>query len=139
MKKIASNLILITLFMSGCSAKFSCGDGDKTSIGCQPLTVVSDKTQGKLEDYRNNISMNNVDRYSDEKRNVQKLKESLFQNGEPKQSYQVLETVPIGTPILSQPKVASIYFAPYKDEQGDLNGGGYIYIKVTDAEWVIVK
>ncbi|WP_311963336.1 TraV family lipoprotein [Acinetobacter baumannii] len=32
-----------------------------------------------------------------------------------------------------------IFYTPFKDEQGDLNVGGYVYVQLNDAEWVIAQ
>ncbi|MDT1914065.1 TraV family lipoprotein, partial [Acinetobacter baumannii] len=45
----------------------------------------------------------------------------------------------VGEPILTPPKTMRIFYTPFKDEQGDLNVGGYVYVQLNDAEWVIAQ
>ena len=42
-----------------------------------------------------------------------------------------------GQPILSQPRVLRLWVRHWEDLDQDLHAGGYIFIRITDAEWMV--
>jgi len=42
-----------------------------------------------------------------------------------------------GQPILSQPRVLRLWVRHWEDLEQDLHAGGYIFIRITDAEWMV--
>ena len=39
--------------------------------------------------------------------------------------------------ILNAPKILRILIAPWKDESGDLNLPGYVFVNVQDESWIV--
>lgn len=123
-------LLVLAVGLHGCATQFGC---TKTmgNQGCQSVSAVAKKTEGTLKE---DAATNSKD--------VKSRKKELAENTRRLQSKpgtNALNQVYVGEPILTQPQTMRIYFAPYKDEQGDLNTGGYVYLQITEPEWVIAK
>lgn len=125
-------IIILAVFagLSGCATQYGCTKtiGNK---GCQSVSAVAKKTQGPLKE---DEAANKSDLKSRKKEladNTRRLQSKTGTNA--------LNQVYVGEPILTQPQTMRIYFAPYKDEQGDLNTGGYVYMQITQPEWVLAK
>lgn len=44
-----------------------------------------------------------------------------------------------GAAILSRPRILRALVLPWQDKDGDLNAGGYVYLRLDDGEWTIGK
>ncbi len=44
-----------------------------------------------------------------------------------------------GSAILSRPRILRALVLPWQDKDGDLNAGGYVYLRLDDGEWTIGK
>lgn len=44
-----------------------------------------------------------------------------------------------GAAILSRPRILRTLVLPWQDKDGDLNAGGYVYLRLDDGEWTIGK
>lgn len=120
------------LLLNGCaSIRYSCTGSDKNAHGCSSLTEVANRSNLDITPVA--IEADKADLISRKaalKKTVKKLQDSPGQ---------ALSRVNVGQPILNQPKTMRIFYTPFKDEQGDLNVGGYVYVQLTDPEWVIAQ
>ena len=45
----------------------------------------------------------------------------------------------IDEPFLTRPRLLRILFTPWQDKAHDLHTGGYVYIRIEDAQWVLPR
>ncbi len=117
MKKI---ILLFMFILTGCaSSSFTCGE--YPSGKCKSVSTVYKETQNDWVDYRKtNVT---------QKKNSKDFKLNL--------SKPTPLSVPLaGKPLLSKPKILRILVTQWIDEDNDFNGGGYLYVKVRDSEWI---
>lgn len=50
-----------------------------------------------------------------------------------------LETPPAGNPLLTRPRVVRVLILPWEDEAGDLNAGGYLYLRLDRGSWTLTR
>lgn len=121
--------ILFCVFIGGCS-KFSCGQFP--SSGCQPVSHVYERTNDGFHDYRAGLN---------QKRNSSSSHHHHGHHFDDKirvgQAHRDINRASPGDPILTQPVIMRVLFAPWEDKQKDLNIGGYVYVKIRDGEWVL--
>ena len=115
---------VIAFFFTGCAADYTCGMFP--SSGCQPISKVDENTKGELYDYRDDL-------YMQSQANKKKKRSSSAKQKIGKST--VLRTVEPGNPIIAKPEILKIYFADWIDEDRDYNAGGYMFIRVRDADW----
>lgn len=130
--KLIAVLTLSFLFMTGCSTvRYSCTGSDKNASGCSSLSEVAQRTNKDITPVAIESNNSNViSRKVALKNTAKKLQELPVQG---------MNRANVGQPILTQPKTMRIFYTPFKDEQGDLNVGGFVYVQLTDPEWVIAQ
>lgn len=131
MKKLM--IISLGIFMlSGCATtRYSCTGDNRNAAGCSSLSEVANRSNTDITPVA--IEADKADLISRKaalKKTVKKLQD-MPSHG--------LSRVNVGQPILNPPKTMRIFYTPFKDEQGDLNVGGYVYVQLTDPEWVIAQ
>ena len=122
-------LILVAGFLGGCT-KFSCGQFPQS--GCQPVSHVYDRTNEGFYDYRS--TLNKKEEKSRNKGHRDHYFDDRIEVGD---AHKAINHANPGDPILTKPVVMRVLFAPWEDNQKDLNIGGYVYLKIRDAEWVL--
>lgn len=131
MKKL---IILATglLLLNGCATiRYSCTGENKNAAGCSSLSEVANRSNNDITPVAIELDKADViSRKTALKKTAKKLQEMPSQG---------LSRVNVGQPILNPPKTMRIFYTPFKDEQGDLNVGGYVYVQLTDPEWVIAQ
>lgn len=125
MKTVLMILVAASL-LSGC-AKFSCGQYPQT--GCSPVSENYADTNGQLHDYRHDF--NKANNGEDDKKKALKPRISVSA-GNKKLNY-----AHPGDPILSPPRVLRVLVMPWETKDGDLNAGGYLFLRVQDSQWVL--
>ena len=116
-KLILQGLLLILL--TGCATQYSCGQFPET--GCKPVSEVYRHTNNNFYDYRTELYKKG--------NNKKREKGAQLRPGQPVFTHQM------GDPILTKPLVMRILLNAWEDKGGDLNAGGFIYIRVKDSEW----
>jgi type IV conjugative transfer system lipoprotein TraV len=122
-------LLGAVVLLNGCAVHYSCVGVEGQNRGCESVSMVAKKTEHSLP----------VDE-EENKATLKTHKQAIINAAA--HAYIVptaLAQVNVGDPILTTPKTMRIFFAPYKDDQGDLNTGGYVYMEVTPSEWVLAK
>lgn len=108
--------IICLLFLSSCATTYSCNT--KTAGKCQSISEVYDnvdKDSGHNSPSTEIAKENDLDSFK-----RFKLKEPLE-----------------GKAVLSEPQVLRVLLNYWEDEEKDLNLGGYVFVKVREAEWQI--
>lgn len=132
MKKLNMVCVLGALVMlNGCAARYSCVGKEGTG-GCMSVSTVAKRTTNDLPEGK-------VEEQSALKSRKDALKLSAQRAHLINAAPSALAQVNVGDPILTTPKTMRMLFAPFKDDQGDLNTGGYVYMQVTPSEWVLAK
>jgi hypothetical protein len=135
MKKVLFSLFAIGL-LTGCADKYTCGQFP--SSGCQPVSTVYKRTNDGLHDYRKSL----FEKEQEEKEKAAKdnksktIAQRMIHVGQANRSFNYVAP---GDPILTKPVTLRILFNSWQDKDKDLNSGGYVFIRVRDAEWVGVK
>jgi hypothetical protein len=106
--------LLLLLTMVGCAGSYTCKE--YPSGKCQSVSNVYDKT--------NKPSL--PESFPDSPRKPFNHSESG-----------VMSTTLLGAPILKEPKVLRVLMNYWVDEDQDLNLGGYLFLKLGEAEWHI--
>lgn len=120
-----STILLLSACGTMYSEDFSCSA--YPNMGCTPSEHVFHKTHGDLNDYRRSKPSNQ------EEGTVEGININIS-NSTKRLSY----VVP-GDPILTNPKKLRILFFPWKDKDGDFNGGGYVYVRIGEPEWLLLQ
>ena len=125
MRYFSFSFLLCWVILNGCVTDYSCGDNP--AYNCQPVTKIIERTDGEIyddrgENHRNSSRSNDP---SIEEDNVDRTLKSKS----------VLKPIKPGNPILKKPEVMRVFLPQFVDKNGDLNGSGYIYIKLKDATW----
>lgn len=126
MKTIKTSILLSVLSLTACSTavKYTCNDIEGTN--CHSLSTTAEQTAYAIPSTGKSLSETaNLDR-----------NKPLYSH---KLAGKQLSYVDAGKPMLTEPWVAGIYFTPHVDAQGDLDAGGYVYMKVSDSQWVLKK
>lgn len=126
MKTIGISFLLCALLaLYGCGASFTC-PAPNSGMKCTSVsTVYSRALSGELE-------------ASPQKTSVEEFNPDDIKEKKPATVSAKLETskmVPLRTP----PKIIRMWIAPWEDDDGDLNQGGYVFSEITDPKnrWVI--
>ena len=117
---------VLLMLMSGCSYKYPCSDFP--DAGCQPVKAVYEDTNDGLYDYRREFYQKRKKAEAEEKGDI----DSVI-NIAPSEKALALPNP--GDPILSKPVVLRVLVASWEDKDGDLNAGGYLFLKVRDSQW----
>lgn len=119
---------LVAFLAFSCAAKFKCPAPLDTGLECKPVSEVYSTYTGsggmreKLPETRKQGET--VVRGAEDPSGVAGIVKRL----------EVEDRVPLRLP----PKVVRIWFAPFEDEDGDLNQGGYIYVEIpSEKKWII--
>lgn len=126
MKRLLT-LCSFVIIATGCSSNYTCSEYPEA--GCQPVSTVYERTNGGYNDYRETLFDKNID----EERNPKNESTRSVQVGE---AYRTLNYAVPGDPILTKPEVMRVFINSFVDEDGDWHSGGYVYIKLREAEWV---
>jgi hypothetical protein len=55
------------------------------------------------------------------------------------QAHRTLDFASPGDPVMTKPVTLRVLFNAWVDKDKDLNAGGFYYVKLRDAEWVLNK
>lgn len=138
------NLFLATLtgvvcLTSGCATQFTCGAFPEA--GCQPVSDVYEKSNDGFHDYRKDLfkkekgtkSSSTKAKWAGDDKGPTKEEKPYVRVG---QAHQTLNYVSPGDVILTKPVTMRILINSWEDEAKDLNAGGFVYVRLRDAEWV---
>jgi hypothetical protein len=120
--------VFISLVMSGCAvfdSQYTCGAIPDS--GCTPLSEVYENTSGDVYDYRK-------DSQTESKKSL--IAQNIIKVSP---STRALNYVNPGDPILTQPVVMRVLYRSFETDKSDLDAGGYVYLKMRDAEWVLLE
>ena len=136
-------LMLLSFALVGCSTEYGCGMFPRT--GCRPVGHVYNETNGEIYDYRksyipDDVSGNGVATETSGEGDAGEGGGTSTKNM-PKVSVsgKTLNYISPGDAILTAPKELRVLVTPWEDEDRDLNAGGYIYIRLGEPEWRILK
>lgn len=107
-------LFFLIFNLTGCAGSYTCNTYPTGK--CQSVSKVYEKNKNK-----------NYENRSDGEKEIQ--------TGKMKTSKEVIQSTLLGSPILKEPKVLRVLLNYWEDDDKDLNMGGYIFVKVRDAEW----
>lgn len=119
MKKNSFLLVILSIVIAGCGAKFSCIE-NLEGIKCEPPSKVYESyLQSKLVDTPSSVSQN--------------------AEGSDKRDVSVLLPRNIEKPIRVPPKIIKIWIAPWEDSAGDLHSGEEIYSELSPVKgrWIL--
>lgn len=122
-------IILSALLLQGCvsNSKFSCAE--VPTGGCRSVSEVYSQTNDGFVDYRQEESQKG--KLSSKAQHAKEIAVRISQ------ANRALNYANPGDPILGKPMILRILITPYRDEDGDYIAGGYVYMKIKDAEWKI--
>lgn len=112
-------LVVTLILLTGCATPYSCGQFPET--GCKPVSEVYRHTNENFHDYRSELNNKGNNK---ERKNVKQLAPV-----QPKLTHNM------GDPILTKPLVMRVLINAWEDKGGDLNAGGFIYLRIKDSEW----
>ena len=129
---IIKKLFLITglAALQSCATDYSCTE-DNYSSGCKSVKAVYSKTGKKFHDTR----LNEYNHKIADKQDFDQRELSIEVSSVAKKSVSTIT----GKPILTRPKIMRILFNHWEDSERDLNAGGYVYIRLTDSEWISIN
>jgi len=119
--KIISLCVLLVL--GGCSTfsnTYNCGLIPRA--GCTPVSRVYEQTSDDVEDYRESTGSSTVD-----------TRQTVHVSATPTS----MDTVHAGDPLLSKPKVMRVLYKGFQNEEGDLDTGGFVYLKMKESSWLV--
>lgn len=125
MKKLAVALVVLSAGLAGCAPKYSCKNFPTGS--CKNMSQVYDATGEGFSDYREKPLTDGADK----KQGVG----APIVIGETVASLNALQP---GDHIMTRPQHLKILFTPWEDRDRDLNYS-YVFIRVRDAEWTVLK
>lgn len=118
---IKYGFFLSLLLLAGCASPHSCGQFPQS--GCQPVSSVNERTNGEIYDYRKDFN------------NVKKSKSSDVIEIKVGQSPNALNYAAPGDVILTKPLVLRVLVNVWEDQEKNLHGGGYVFVRVKESEW----
>jgi hypothetical protein len=122
-------LVFAGLMTAGCTTSYTCGQFP--SSGCQPVSNVYEKTNEGFHDYRKTLfDRKNTDRSG---RGEDEILIKVAQ------AHRTLDFASPGDPVMTKPVTLRVLFNAWVDKDKDLNAGGFYYVKLRDAEWVLNK
>lgn len=111
--------------LSGCSVfstKYNCGAIPRA--GCVPVAKVYEQTHTKNE-YRG----------VDQKVNGSEKPVT----GAAKTNATTVDSTTPGDPLLSKPKVMRVLYSSFENTEGDLDAGGYVYLRMQESKWLVER
>ncbi|QIZ85909.1 TraV family lipoprotein (plasmid) [Bermanella marisrubri] len=130
------NRFLIVFFLIaavGCSDKYSCNG--YPDMPCASISGVYDRTKDGVRDYRSASNYDEEGNWISEED-----KPSVSPNNiTVSDTYNALNYVSVGDPILSEPRILRGLLFPWEDSEKDLQAGGYIYLRVEEPKWIMVE
>ncbi len=123
MKKLfmLAPLLVLPFMTAGCTT-YHCKNFPQGS--CQNMTEVYNETGNGYSDYR----------YGSDKKG-KKTKGPVVKVAS---TYSGVNAIAPGDPVLTKPVSMRVWVAPWQDTEKDLNFS-YVYIRVKDAEWSVLK
>lgn len=112
-------LLFTLILLTGCATPYSCGQFPET--GCKPVSEVYRHTSENFHDYRGELNKTEKDKERDKVKQLAPVQPIL--------------THSMGDPILTKPLVMRVLINTWEDKHGDLNAGGFIYLRIKDSEW----
>jgi len=121
-------LVLSTLviLMSGCATNYTCSGVPDTP--CRSISGVYNNTSDGVTDYREE---NEKGKKSSDSSN-EKLNINIST------SNNVLNYIAAGDPILTEPRILRGLIFPYEDSAKDLIIGGYVFMRISEPQWIMV-
>lgn len=115
------------LLSIGCATEYSCGQFP--SSGCQPISMVYEKTNGNIYDYRKDLYEKSHREIPTKKERRASAARSPIENIDRIDSEQ-------GEVTLKKPKILKVQLGNWVDEDKVLHSGGSLFIKIRDVEWI---
>lgn len=129
-------LIPLASLMIGCTTgyekDFSCSAFP--SMGCTPTQVVFERSENEVHDYRLDSVAAEPEKKSRKARKAEKKQDVAVSSTD-----KAIDHAEPGDPVLTTPKNMRILFLPWEDKEKDLNIGGYVYVRLGEPEWKILK
>jgi conjugal transfer pilus assembly protein TraV len=121
--------IALPLILGGCATEYSCpipqGDG-----GCRSVAQVYEDT---LDDSGSITPSAGASKGTDHSSTASSsIPAPVTATATP-----VLKPAAAGDAVLSTPRVLRILFSPWPDSDHDLEGGGYVYLRLDGGQWTI--
>jgi type IV conjugative transfer system lipoprotein TraV len=138
--------IFFGVIISGCSDKYSCGQFPRT--GCTPVSEVYESTNGGFYDYRKDHKHEEDDsnvspKYQTRAGGKVRLRRGSNKTVKPSEvirisnSHRSLNFAAPGEPILTRPVVLRVLYRPWENKAGNLDAGGYMFVRLKESEWLI--
>ncbi len=121
-----SILTVVILLMSGCATNYSCSGVPDTP--CRSISGVYNNTSSGIPDYRDEQEAGNTN--SDSSNQSSNINISTSNN--------VLNYITAGDPILTEPRILRGLIFPYEDASKDLIIGGYVFMRISESQWLMV-
>jgi len=124
---ICLNVAPLILLLSGCAVfndEYSCGQVPE--VACKPLSDVYNEADDSVYDYRSGLYQQDGGGKEEAQINVGK-------------AHRVLNYAAPGDPVLTKPIVMRVLYRSYKNDQKDLDAGGYNYLVMKESEWLVQK
>lgn len=127
MKRFFIALVLVA-GIGGCATEYSCGQFPDAQ--CTPVSSTYEETNTGYHDYRQGLFVN--DKKQDGKDKSDKGQAYTAYSGYPTR----LSQAESGDPLLTKPVYLRLSFNDWVDLDGNLNSGGYVYVKIKESEWI---
>lgn len=118
---------LVLMVMGGCATEYSCGQFPDAE--CTPVSSTYDETNEGYNDYRKGLFVSD-----------KKDKDEGKEIPDPYADYGGYSTrlnqASSGDPILTKPEFLRLSFNDWIDLDGNLNSGGYLYVKIKESAWI---
>lgn len=122
MKKIS--FLSVVVMLGGCStlsSQYNCNAIVRS--GCSPVAKVYEATHSKHE-------------YRDQSKKSGPLSQGSTR-ALPRQTTQTIATITPGDPLLTKPTVMRVLYNSFESTEGDLDSGGYVYLKMKESSWLV--
>ena len=131
MKRRTFGALVLALLLVGCVSgpKYACGVPQ--GVTCQPVSAVY------AESSTSALARQHVDEFEETTADVASEDRSAMQPA--KVPGTVVATVEPGEPILTAPRVLRLWVAPWEDAAGDLHGETYLYLRIDDGRWTLIR
>lgn len=123
--------LLIAAGLGGCATEYSCGQFPDAQ--CTPVSSTYEETNTGYEDYRRGLFVKDKQQVQNEE--ARKVSAYAGYSGYPTR----LSQAESGDPLLSKPVYLRLSFNDWVDLEGNLNSGGYLYVKIRESEWITTK
>lgn len=122
-----SILTVLILLVSGCATNYTCSGVPDTP--CRSISGVYNNTSGGVTDYRS-------EKEGGEENNSEDSQSASINIST---SNNVLNYIDAGDHILTEPRILRGLIFPYEDESKDLIIGGYLYMRISEPQWLMVQ